>query len=257
MPTAPTRVAQALALAEDFAEQGVGVLVRGAGVERRSRRAARGPRARSGRHGGRGRRVRLRPAVLRAHARRRGGRRAAGRRDPVRGHHRAAARRRALPRARAAAVVALRARGACRTSRRRSRSLCTWSTSTITSGSSGCSSTACSSRATAHCGRISPRRAWGSSSSARGAGGRRMTSTVSVGGREPARRPRPADPVRGDRRLGAAVERRGVRQPLQRLVREQVDVGARSACSPRSASPGSPGSARSAPRTRSCRRPLR
>ena len=111
-----------------------------------------GPRARSGRDGDRRRRVRLRPALFRAHARRRGGRRAAGRRDPLRRHHRAAARRRAVPRARAAAVAALRA-GDPRARRDwRSRSSSTSSTSTITNGSSGCSSTACSSRATAHCG---------------------------------------------------------------------------------------------------------
>ena len=53
--------------------------------------------------------VRLRPAVLRAHARRRRRGRAPGRRDPLRRDHRAAASRRAVPRARDAAVAALRA----------------------------------------------------------------------------------------------------------------------------------------------------
>ena len=83
-PTAPTTASRRCALAERFAELGV-ALVRGAGLLRRPRRAAAAPRPRA------------RPAwrsppgeygydlpLLPPHARGRGGRRAAGRRHPLR-----------------------------------------------------------------------------------------------------------------------------------------------------------------------------
>ena len=83
-------------------------LVRGAGVLRRPRRPAAPARPRAGRDGDRRRRVRLRRGLLPADARGRGGRRAPGRRHPMRRDHRAAARGRAVPRPRGAAVAPLR-----------------------------------------------------------------------------------------------------------------------------------------------------
>ena len=108
------------------------------------------PRSRAGADGHRRRRIRLRHRVLPAHVRGGRGRRAAGRRDALRGHHRVHARCRRSPRRSICRCRAIaRRRSTCIRAARRARGIS--NISTITCASSGCSSTVRSSRWTARC----------------------------------------------------------------------------------------------------------
>ena len=132
---------QALAQAKRFAELGV-TLVRGAGLVRRPRGPAVAARSGSGRHGHRRRRIWLRSVLFPADARGRRRRRAAGRCDPLRRHHRLPAGRRTLCK-RIACRCRPTARPRCTCTRlARCRISATWNISTTTSASSIFSSTA-------------------------------------------------------------------------------------------------------------------